>query len=98
MASAETGMEQRDQMIGEKRREMRWKFRSIGEQAWLQEALLEGRGSKSKAFGLPSIEGELPFESPGELHCHHAKLVVGLLPYCSVLAHSCSHSLCMSVI
>lgn len=29
MASSEIGMEQRDQMIGEKRREMRWKF--IGE-------------------------------------------------------------------
>lgn len=91
MASAETGVEQRDQMIGEKRRDMRWKF--IGEQAWLQEALLEGRGSESKAFGLPGVEAELPFESPVELHCHHAKLAVGRLPFCSVLAHSCPHSL-----
>lgn len=54
---------------------MKGKFRSTGEQAWLQGALLVGRGRESKAFGLPGIEIVLPFESPAELH---AKLAMGL--------------------
>lgn len=51
-----------------------------------------GRGSKSRAFGLPGIEVMLPFESPAKLHCHRAKLVVGCSPVV-VSAHPCSHSL-----
>lgn len=71
-------------MVGEKRRGMKWKFRSIGEQVWLQEALQVGRGSRGKSFALPGMDVAVPFASPAELRCYHTKLVLGLLPdYCS---------------
>ena len=74
-----------NQTVGETRREMKQKFRSMGEHVWLQETFRAARGSGNKAFvGLMLM---MPFASPADLH-PQGKLAVGAVP-----AHSCSHSL-----
>lgn len=70
---------------------MKEKFRSMGEQVWLQETLQAGRGSRRKAFGLPGIDVVVLFVSFAELHCLQSKLTVGAAPlllFWLVIAHT----------
>lgn len=48
-----------NQTVGETRREMKQKFRSMGEPVWLQETFWAARGRGNKAFGWPGVNDAL---------------------------------------